>query len=245
MKSEINIMELVGIIAKRWWLVAILVIVFGVSAFCISEFVMIPVYTSRGMIYVNNTDASNLIIAQNGIVSYSDLVASETLAKRYIELLKSDNFMSDISRKTGLYLPSAQMRSLISISSRNETEILEIKAVYPDPVVAANIVQNVLEHSKNWLEDIFKGGSVEIIDNAQMPLEPSGPNVKKNVAIGVVLGIMFGCMLASLLEILDNSVKDQAELTERYSYPVLGMIPTINPSKPSPGYSVSVDGANS
>lgn len=216
---------------KRWYIVVIVTILFGAATFTITRFVMTPVYSARGMIFVNNANSSNVVISPDSNVSYSDLVASQRLATTYIEILKSETFMLGVSRKSGLNIPASQMRSLISITSKNDTEILEIRAVHANPEMAANIVEKFLEHSRTELPKVFKAGSVEIIDHATVPLSPSGPNAVKNTALGIILGMMLSCLLVILFDLLDNTVKDQEDLASRYKFPVLGMIPTIISSK--------------
>ncbi len=76
------------------------------------------------------------------------------------------------------------------------------------------------------LSGALKFNNVSILDEAQTPLVPFKPNLKKNVAYGTLAGLLFAILLALGLDLLDNSVKTQEDV-ERLKAPFLGLMPII------------------
>ncbi len=77
------------------------------------------------------------------------------------------------------------------------------------------------------ITEVGQLGDVRIIEPAERPEVPLGPNKKLNLILGMMLGVGVGVGLAFLRDMLDNSVHAIEDL-ERLGQPVLGSIPLIN-----------------
>ena len=76
------------------------------------------------------------------------------------------------------------------------------------------------------ITEVGQLGDVRVIEPAELPESPLGPNKKLNVILGMILGVGLGVGLAFLYDMLDNSVRTMEDL-ERMGQPVLGSIPMI------------------
>lgn len=76
------------------------------------------------------------------------------------------------------------------------------------------------------------GGTVRIIDDAQLPTFAVSPERRRAFFVYLLLGLCCGIAMALLVERLDDSVRSPLELSERYGTPVLGMIPAIAAQTP-------------
>ncbi len=243
MNKDISIIELIQLVFKKLWLVIVMSIVCGTLLFIYSKYYLTPTYVSRGMIYVDN---SNVVRIPSELteedVKYADLVASQRLATVYIEILKSRTFLKIVKEQCGVDITVEKLASIIEIKSKNDTEILEISVVHTNPYHAQAITETFLENSKVEIPRIFKGGSVEIIDHADIPLKPSGPSHVKNALIGILLGIILSVILIFLLDLLDNTIRGQDDLIDKYKYPILGSIPNTQKRKKTIyGYMLKAD----
>ncbi len=70
-----------------------------------------------------------------------------------------------------------------------------------------------------------KESTVEITDEADMPLKAIRPNIPLNIALGVVVGLILGVGLAFFIEYLDTSVKTIDDVERALGAAVLGVIP--------------------
>jgi capsular exopolysaccharide synthesis family protein len=72
------------------------------------------------------------------------------------------------------------------------------------------------------------GGGVQFVSPASVPQQPSSPKKGLDILLGALVGLILGLLVAGLLEHLDDTVYDQADL-ERLSpgIPILGQVPMI------------------
>ncbi len=66
---------------------------------------------------------------------------------------------------------------------------------------------------------------VEIVDRAEVGLNPVRPKLILNIALGVVVGLIMGVGLAFFIEYLDTSVKTIDDVERSLQTPVIGVIP--------------------
>lgn len=77
------------------------------------------------------------------------------------------------------------------------------------------------------LEKRQKGEQFRILDPASLPEQPSAPDRLKLNLAGLVLGLAFGIGLSLVLELTDESVRSEHEVTVLTQLPVLVSIPLI------------------
>lgn len=77
------------------------------------------------------------------------------------------------------------------------------------------------------ITESMRSADVKVIDAAVTPEKPIKPRRLLNVMIAAFLGLMVGVSLASLLEYLDTTIKDNIEAEKVLGLPVLGQIPAV------------------
>jgi len=222
LENEMSLVEIFGILRAKWWLIVVLAVVAGVLAFALSAFVIDPTYTSNGMLLVNNSKSNE------GNLNINDINASQKLVNTYSVILKSDTYLKNVIVITGLDYTVSELKGMVSMSSVNNTEVMQVKVNNKNPEHARLLAQCILNHANDAISNVVKGGSVAIIDNASLPVTPSSPNIPLNTVIGILLGIVLAVMIAFVLEMLDTRVRSEEELLAKYSLPVLGVIPNLN-----------------
>jgi capsular polysaccharide biosynthesis protein len=231
LNSEINIISYVRLILSKWWLILTLTLAGGAAAFAYTRYFVTPVYMSQGTLYVTNTNSTYNIVTvspTNDVsknVSLSDMYASQRLATTCIEILKSDTFLRAINEKIGGAYAPAGLRKVIAVDAVNDTEILMVQAFSAVPQHAAEIVQTMLDHANDEIQRVINGGSADVIDAANTPIVPYGPNTRKNTLVGAVFGGLLSLALVYLLDLFDDRVKSQEDLLQKHRLPVLGLIP--------------------
>ena len=71
----------------------------------------------------------------------------------------------------------------------------------------------------------LRSSNIRVVDVARVPIQPSKPNVPRNIALGFLLGLLGGVGLAFLQENMDTTVGNLEELSTITALPVLGTIP--------------------
>jgi len=93
----------------------------------------------------------------------------------------------------------------------------------------ANLAQKEQAKRAQDIEAAKKGEQFQIQDRARPPVTPAEPNVPQIILLGIFGGLGLGVGLASLLEFLDHTVRNEEEFTHRYpDLPILGSIPNLD-----------------
>ena len=88
MKDELNIMDLVDMLMRRWWIMLVSMLLVGVMAFVFTEVFISPSYRSEGALYVNSTTDQQI----NQTLT-SSIITRITAARKYIcRNIKTQNF---------------------------------------------------------------------------------------------------------------------------------------------------------
>lgn len=222
MNTKLTVLNVVQLMLKRWWIILLALMIGGGTFFSYYKYAVAPVYTSSGSLFVNNVREKK---TEN--VNMGDMTTSQMLVWTYVELLGSNTFFTQVAETSGLGYTPGQLARMIKLAPKNDTEIMLVTAVCENPEHAQLLVNTVLEAAPLEIDRIIKGGSTEVVDYAQLPTAPSGPRIMFNTFIGAVLFAALAAGLILLVEILDNRVKDEDDLTQSYEYPVLGTIPDI------------------
>ena len=96
---------------------------------------------------------------------------------------------------------------------------VDMNRVVYDSLTSSIKTANVTEQS----HDV----KIWVVEEAELPLVPSSPRKKRNLALGLVLGVFGGVGLAFFLEYLDNTVKRAEELENRFQLTVLGSVEEV------------------
>ena len=85
--------------------------------------------------------------------------------------------------------------------------------------------------SETGVEARLKGlrtSNVRVVDRARVPVRPSSPNKRRNLALALILGLGGGVGLAFLFDFLDNSVKTSEDVERYAGLPTLGVVPKFS-----------------
>lgn len=87
--------------------------------------------------------------------------------------------------------------------------------------------QTVASDVSQAVEATSLGEKIEILDPAQVPLDPSSPNKKKILAMALIMGPILGLGLAFLIETMDPTLRSLADIQRVAPEAVLGVVPLL------------------
>lgn len=225
MNDQINLMDVLNMVVKRWWVVVVSTCLVGIIVFVISQFFIVPKYTSVGKLIVSNTADAKMESE-----SINTLNASARLLNTYMEIFRTDTFFSKIAAESGTSYSSAQLKGMVTYTSLNNTEVLQVEVECKEKVQAKQICELILDNAQSEVERIGSGGSVTIIDEASTPTAPSSPNVTLNTIVGILLGALLGVLIVFIIEFFDTRIKGEDDLISKFDLPILGVIPDMESS---------------
>ena len=107
-------------------------------------------------------------------------------------------------------------------------EIIEISATTPSPTISAEICRIIADTAPSVINRVVGAGFVETINEAKVPLLPSGPNAVKNGVAAGGLGFILVCGMIILKYMLNRTINNGEEFRNRCTLPVLSEIPTYH-----------------
>lgn len=224
---EIDLRKIFLMLKKRIVFIILGTLITAVLSGCITEFFITPTYTASCTLYVySNTDR----VSTDSSIAQGEITASQQLVNTYIVVLESDFVLEEVAQNLNLELTASQLRSMISCSQINETEIFKVTVSNESPALAADIANAIADVAPDAIVDTIKAGGVSVIDYAKVPSSPSSPNFKLNILIGALVGFVVSFVIFFIREIFDTTVSDQSDLEREFNnIPVIGTIPRLIP----------------
>ncbi len=220
-EKTISLKELISLLFSYKRIFALTVVVCTIISFFYYTFMVAPTYTSTGSIYINCMSSSDY--AEDGISQY-EIESSRILSTTYMEVLLGRTFLETVSADIGYKYNYKQLAGMVRVGSINETELLAISVTAYQPEDAYIICKSIINNSPQKMESIFKRGTIEVIDEVNMPTQPSKAGFGKKLVMGVGSGFLLGALIVFLIELFDTRIRSAEAIASRYKITVLGEI---------------------
>lgn len=153
------------------------------------------------------------------------------------------------SNKTKYKLSVDELKSMVTITSQQNSQVFSINVQSKDPKLAADVANEVADVFKDKIGGFMKINNVSIIDSAKANKKPVSPNAKLFTLAGFVVigGLTFLYML--IKELADTTIKSPDEVSQLFGMTNLGVIGHVRPIKnfsmsPSSSSAVKVNQSN-
>lgn len=225
-----EISELLEVLGKRKWIIALSTFLLALSGFSYSYFLDTPIYRADTTLMVNSSkgtvsaedpayiDVGRISVNQMIAVTYGEIVKSRAVLEPVIEELNLDMSYEDLLDST--VSEPVESTEIIRISVEAESR--------NDAVVIANKITEV------FIEEvvrILKVNNVEIIDRAAATEEPVNMSPVLMTAMAAAAGLVLGIILALIVDYRDNTLKTAEDIEKNIGIPVIGSIPDFGKMK--------------
>ncbi|MCD8068326.1 MAG: Wzz/FepE/Etk N-terminal domain-containing protein [Lachnospiraceae bacterium] len=231
---EIDLGKLLLALWHRLWIIVLAILVCGGAALVGTIQFIAPTYEANILVYVNNSVTSTSGI--RSALSSADLSASQGLVDTYIVILKSRTNLEAVIEASGVDYTYSELYDMIEADAVNSTEGFQIVVTSTVPEEAELIANTIAQILPDNIGSIIEGSSARIVDYAVLPSSKASPSLSRNTMIGGLLGAFISCAIIVLIELLDDVVRDEDELTDMYGYPLLAAIPDLVPGRRRGGY---------
>ncbi|MCT4419299.1 capsular biosynthesis protein [Leuconostoc falkenbergense] len=135
------------------------------------------------------------------------------------------------SNKTKYHLSVDELKSMVTITSQQNSQVFSINVKSKDPKLAADVANEVADVFKDKIGGFMKINNVSIIDSAKANRKPVSPNTTLFTLAGLVVlgGSTFLYML--IKELSDTTIKSPDEVSQLFGMTNLGVIGHIKPIK--------------
>lgn len=215
---EIDLMEIVGLLWHRAWLILLCMILGAAIGFGISKFVLTEQFESTTKVYILNKNDSSTI-------TYSDVQLGSQLTKDYAELIKSRYVLEQVIEKCSLIETYKAFSERISVQIPSDTRIIAITVTDPLPANAQILANEIRKAAAEHITNVMDIQAVNVVDEANLPTEPASPSVLKWTAIAALLGAFLCAAVILVHFMLDDTVKTSDDVEKYLGLSTLGMIP--------------------
>jgi polysaccharide biosynthesis transport protein len=218
---------------RRRWLTIVVVALAVLAVTAIVTLLLPQKYTATTRLFFG---------VQSGQVT-TDLTQGSTFAEKqmssYAQVALSPLVLAPVIRDLGLTTTPEILAESVSATVPPDTVILEIGATSTDPVEAARIsnaigaeLASVVAKLSPDRPDGTESVRATTLAPATVPIDPSSPDVLRNIALGAVLGLLLGVGAALAKESLDTKLRSETDVRATVDVPLLGVIP-FDPTTPS------------
>lgn len=214
-----TLLELIKLIRKHLKLMIVLPIVCTLAVAAFSWLALPNKYSASVSMYVLTKSAQN-----EGVVTNTDLTASQMLTNDVATLIKSERVLSDTTK-------ALQMKSLngydVKVTSETTTRVITLTVTGESPQSVAIVANQLAASADNVAQEVMDLKSINAIDQATEPTAPSGPPRAMYTAVAFLAGVFLAIAIIVVLDMVNTRVRNAEEAEELLGLPVIGRIPTI------------------
>lgn len=217
-----TLLELLTLLRKHLRLVIVLPVLCAVAVAVYSFLFMANTYSTTTSMYVLTLAQSDSSTNLN-----TDLTASQQIANDIAQLMDSSRVRDDAAKAVGL---DSLAGFDIAVSSETNTRVITLTVTGDEPRAVAEVANALAESVGTVAKDVMNVESVNVIDEASAPEQPSGPNRPLYVAVGFLAGLFAAVAIVVLMDMIDTRVRGE-EIVELLGVPVIGRIPLVKGGK--------------
>ena len=225
-KIEIDVLQLVKVLWKRKFVIVLVALLAGITAFAYSSFVIKPQYTSTTRIYVVNRNQAD----KPGLTN-QDLQAGAYLVKDYREIILSQDVLEKVVADQSLTIDAKTLGKKVSVTVPADTRIVSISVRDGKPEEASRIANALREVAAQKIISVTRVSDVTTLEEARPATSPSSPNIRRNTMMATLAGAGFVTVVVLLVELLDDRVKRPEDIEEVMHLSLLGVIPNLEKLK--------------
>lgn len=215
---EIDLLDLFHWLKKRFRLLLAACVISALTGALFTLLFVDVEYKASTRIYVLNRSSDAIIMA-------SDYSVANYLVSDYTVLITGENVTNEVIEQLGLKMSASQLAKQISVSAIDSTRILQIEVVDTDPKRAADIANCTREISSRQIKEIMDVDAVNLVYEASVPQERSGPNLGKNTVLATFVGFVLTLGVMLIFYAVDDSLRTEEDVERFLGLRVLGVIP--------------------
>lgn len=212
--EEIDIRELLSYYKSKLGLLIIIFTLVCLLGCSYSIFIQKPMYNSY----------TKVILSGETTITQSDIVLNQNLVDTYAEVVKSRRVLDQVIKKLDLDLTYEELSNEISVTAVSNTEIIQINVKDKDPVMAKNIANVTASYFTKEVLDLYKMNNVNILDEAILNKKPYNINIPKQLLIYILAGITIACGIVFIIYYFDRTIKSSEQVEQKLHLPILGSV---------------------
>ena len=217
---EVNVGELIFVLLRKWWIILLCGIVAASAFFVVTKLLVSPKYQSVTKIFVLSQQDVNYLTS-------TDIQLSSYLTRDYAELIKSRTVALEVIDRLNLSMSPEALMSRVNVQIKSDTRIVTIIVENEDPALAQELANVIREVSAKQIVDVMGVEAVNMVDEANLPVAPSSPNVRNNILMGGAWGVLLAIAFILIRYLLNDTIKSDEDVERYLNLNVLASIPNV------------------
>ena len=215
-------------VLRRWaWLLAACPLMAALAAAAVS-LALPKVYEAQVSLLVRPSQP--LAATDPGTVA----LTSDQISRTYARLMTEPPLLEKVSTDLGLHTSAEELKKQIKITPEANTTILDVTVSSTNPALARDVANTLVRDFVAQIKQIQQqeaqtpnsrsADNLVVVAPATTPSNPVSPRIPLNIALSALTALLIAAGLAFLLEYLDQSIKDDDEITARTGLVPIGHI---------------------
>lgn len=221
--GSVRQVDLVGlflcILEKGWCLLLAGVLVAAVFGW--QAIRTLPTYTATAKLYVLGSERESVTMA--------DLQLGAALAQDYQAVFQTWEVYESVCQTLQLPYGYEQARSMLSVTSPEDTRLLYISVTAPNATLAANMANAYASAAKAFIQDTMKAAPPGDFSPARVPQIAQKTSVGLSVVLGFLLGAVVVAFAMTVLFVLDDSPRTPEDIRRDTGMTTLAVLPEEKP----------------
>lgn len=219
--EEIDLKEMFDYFLGRIsWIIIAVALAVAIGNFY-TVFTRVPMYKS--------TTSLVLVSENKDSTSYntSEQQLNKNLVGTYSEIIKSKTILNEVISNLDLDYSVVQLQNRVTVSSVNNTEIIQITVSDADPKLSTKIANQIANVFVKEVSKFYKLNNVTVLDKAEINNKPYNVNYIKDNAIYVMIGLVLSCGIIFIFFYFDTTIKTSEEIEKKLGLNVIGIVPKV------------------
>lgn len=238
---EIDALQIVKILLKRWWVVAISAVLFAIALFGYTQQTTVATYRSTSTLLINGDSSissayQQILAGQYQSNDYPYILNANDTLNEAVDYLKDYDFAENGGEPYRTY-SAGVLSGMISFEVVEDSRIFRIIVTSVDPQEARIVAEAV---SKAFIEraEYITSADVQVVDSPIVPQNATSAGYGKKTTLGFLVGLIVGAVLVVVSGLANDTFDSDEWLLTQFKddIPVLATVPDAYSENKSYGY---------
>lgn len=224
--EELDLKELLNIFWNKKVQITLITLIFLVIGIIYTIGFTTPMYSASTTLVLATT-SENAEKNTNTTITATEITVNSKLVSTYSELVKSKNVLRQVIANLGIQVNENSLRDNVAVSSVKNTELIEITVKNENASYSAQVANEIAKVFTEKVKEIYNINNVQVVDEAETPIEPSNINHAKDILLFACIGLVIAIAYVLIGNMLDTTIKTTEQIEKGFGVPVLVSIPLM------------------
>ncbi len=221
--EELDLKELLQIFWEKKMQIILIIAIFAVIGVIYTLTLVTPKYQASTTLLLATNSASNKTTTES--ITTTDITLNSKLVSTYSKLVESSKIIRKVISNLSLNMDEETLKKSISVTAVEDAEMIRIAVKNEDPVLATKIANETATVFIENVKEYYGIENVHVVDEAEIPQEPSNVHHTKDVIIFAFIGIVISIIYVLMENMLDTTIKSEEDIERISGLTVLVTMP--------------------